>query len=451
MRPLSRKRSLRVAAAGLSLAMAAAFAPGVFPTIEPEVAHAAQDPITSPGDWLGKKTVNGKVFLDRDANVASAQNVDEPLAGVKVYAQWIDYNNKKQRGAVSPVYTTQTNADGTYTISLPDWTDALGTVHKWEATAGQKLRIWADNPDPKNLQVAFIEGDSVFGGQGDRYHGTWNGTVGIQLAENYNISYHERDAAKGGQDWLYLPEDKSTTGEKQINQGRASGRVYYDQRGTFGNTLFVNHYEKRYGDVAVPNVKIRGSYVQDEVARRFDKWAEDNKGYTTEAFRDAQKQIMAEYEAETGKSAIAETVITETDNEGKYHLQFKGLWGNNYKSKGIMNAGEWGALAPDSETGSFLAGNLNSKHINYEYMYVSPVLPKGGSTRTWIPRRVRCSRTSSAHRWSTSPLAQVTQVTTSTTLTSRCVRLRVASTSWSTTPRTTLPLLVTQQKLTPSV
>ncbi|WP_187440773.1 Rib/alpha-like domain-containing protein [Corynebacterium urealyticum] len=341
-------------------------------------AQAAQDPVESPGEWLGQKTVNGKVFLDRDGNAAAAGSSDEPLAGVKVYAQWIDYNNKKQRGAVSPIYTAQTKADGTYSISLPDWTDALGTVHKWEATAGQKLRIWAENPDPKNLQVAFIEGDSVFGGQGDRYHGTWNGTVGIQLAENYNISYHERDAAKDGQDWLYLPEDKSTTGEKQVaNGGRAKGRVYYDQRGTFGKTLFTNQYEKRYGDVAVPKVKIRGSYVQDEVARRFDKWADDNKGYTTEAFREAQKKIMAEYEAETGKSAIAETVVTETDNEGKYHLQFKGLWGNSYKAKGIMNAGEWGELATSSDEGSWATGNLNSKHINYEYMYVSPVLPEG--------------------------------------------------------------------------
>ncbi|MBM7795288.1 YPDG domain-containing protein [Pseudoglutamicibacter cumminsii] len=156
-----------------------------------------------------------------------------------------------------------------------------------------------------------------------------------------------------------------------------SGRVYYDQRGTFGNALFVNHYQKRYGDVAVPNVKIRGSYVQDEVARRFDQWKNDNKGYTTEAFRAAQKQIMAEYEAETGKSAIAETVITETDNEGKYNLQFKGLWGNSYKNNGITRDGEWGELAPDSETGSWLAGNWGSKHINYEYMYVSPVLPEG--------------------------------------------------------------------------
>ncbi|OFT26237.1 hypothetical protein HMPREF3172_04485 [Brevibacterium sp. HMSC08F02] len=373
-----RRRGMKTAAAGLTLAMAVAFAPGLFPGVEVVPVHAAQDAIDSPGNWLGQKTVNGKVFLDRDGNAATAQNVDEPLAGVKVYAQWIDYPNKKQRGAVSPVYTAQTKADGTYSISLPDWTDALGTVHKWEATAGQKLRIWAENPDPKNLQVAFIEGDSVFGGQGDRYHGTWNGAVGIQLAENYNISYHERDAAKDGQDWLYLPEDKSTTGEKQVaNGGRAKGRVYYDQRGTFGKALFTNQYEKRYGDVAVPKVKIRGSYVQDEVARRFDKWADDNKGYTTEAFREAQKKIMAEYEAETGKSAIAETVITETDNEGKYHLQFKGLWGNNYKAKGIMNAGEWGELAPSSDEGSWATSNLRSKHINYEYMYVSPVLPEG--------------------------------------------------------------------------
>ena len=371
------RSALRTGAAGLTLALAASLAPGFISWSNPAPAAAAQDPIDSPGDWLGRKTVNGKVFLDRDANVASAQNVDEPLAGVKVYAQWIDYNNKKQRGAVSPVYTTQTNADGTYTISLPDWTDALGTVHKWEATAGQKLRIWADNPDPKNLQLAFVEGDSVFGGQGDRYLGTWNGTVGIQLAENYNISYHERDVVEDGQDWLYLPEDKSTTGEAHTGEGWVQGRVYYDQRGTFGNLVWDGQYEKRYGDVAVPKVKIRGSYVQDEVARRFDQWKKDNKGYTTEAFRAAQKTIMAEYEAETGKSAIAETVITETDNEGKYRLQFKGLYGDAYNYKGIVPADKFGELAGSSTEGSWLAGNLKSKHINQDYMYVSPVLPEG--------------------------------------------------------------------------
>ncbi|WOH94415.1 YPDG domain-containing protein [Corynebacterium urealyticum] len=344
-------------------------------------AQAAQDPVESPGKWRAQKTVNGNVFLNREGTRSryTPGDGDEPLAGVKVYAQWIDYNNKKQRGAVSPIYTAQSKADGTYSISLPDWTDALGTVHKWEATAGQKLRIWADNPDPENLQLAFVEGDSVFGGQGDRYFGTWNGTVGIQRVVDFNISYHERE-----QDWLFLPEDQQTKDQPLTSTGTTTppgqllGFVWYEQRGTFGDLQATPRLEGRYGDVAIPGVKVRASYVQDEVARRFDQWAADNKGYTHEKFREAQKQIMADYEAETGKSAIAETAVGETGNDGMYRIQFKGLYGSSYKTKGLLVPGDkWGELAGSSTEGTFLNGQSGSKHVNYEYMYVSPVLPDG--------------------------------------------------------------------------
>ena len=344
-------------------------------------AQAAQDPVESPGEWRAQKTVNGNVFLNREGTRSryTPGDGDKPLAGVKVYAQWIDYNNKKQRGAVSPIYTAQSKADGTYSISLPDWTDALGTVHKWEATAGQKLRIWADNPDPENLQLAFVEGDSVFGGQGDRYFGTWNGTVGIQRVVYFNISYHERE-----QDWLFLPEDQQTKDQPLTSTGTTTppgqllGFVWYEQRGTFGDLQATPRLEGRYGDTVVPGVKVRASYVQDEVARRFDKWAADNKGYTHEKFREAQKQIMAEYEAETGKSAIAETAVGETGNDGMYRIQFKGLYGSSYKSKGLLvPEDKWGKLAESSTEGTFLNGQSGSKHVNYEYMYVSPVLPDG--------------------------------------------------------------------------
>ena len=344
-------------------------------------AQAAQDPVESPGEWRAQKTVNGNVFLNREGTRSryTPGDGDEPLAGVKVYAQWIDYNNKKQRGAVSPIYTAQSKADGTYSISLPDWTDALGTVHKWEATAGQKLRIWADNPNPENLQLAFVEGDSVFGGQGDRYFGTWNGTVGIQRVVDFNISYHERE-----QDWLFLPEDQQTKDQPLTSTGTTTppgqllGFVWYEQRGTFGDLQATPRLEGRYGDVAIPGVKVRASYVQDEVARRFDQWAADNKGYTHEKFREAQKQIMADYEAETGKSAIAETAVGETGNDGMYRIQFKGLYGSSYKTKGLLVPGDkWGELAGSSTEGTFLNGQSGSKHVNYEYMYVSPVLPDG--------------------------------------------------------------------------
>ncbi len=372
---------MKTAAAGLTLAMAVAFAPGLFPGVEAAPVHAAQEPIDSPGEWRAQKTVNGNVFLNREGTRSryTPGNGDKPLAGVKVYAQWIDYNNKKQRGAVSPIYTAQSKADGTYSISLPDWTDALGTVHKWEATAGQKLRIWADNPDPENLQLAFVEGDSVFGGQGDRYFGTWNGTVGIQRVVDFNISYHERE-----QDWLFLPEDQQTKDQPLTSTGTTTppgqllGFVWYEQRGTFGDLQATPRLEARYGDTVVPGVKVRASYVQDEVARRFDKWAADNKGYTHEQFREAQKQIMADYEAETGKSAIAETAVGETGNDGMYRIQFKGLYGSSYKSKGLLvPEDKWGKLAESSTEGTFLNGQSGSKHVNYEYMYVSPVLPDG--------------------------------------------------------------------------
>ncbi|MBS5973490.1 MAG: YPDG domain-containing protein, partial [Varibaculum cambriense] len=86
---------------------------------------------------------------------------------------------------------------------------------------------------------------------------------------------------------------------------------------------------------------------------------------------------MKAYEAETGKSAIAETVYDTTDAGGKYHLQFQGLWGNSYSAKGIMNAGTWGELVPEGVNASWAKANLRSRHVNTEYMYVAPELPNG--------------------------------------------------------------------------
>ena len=127
----------------------------------------------------------------------------------------------------------------------------------------------------------------------------------------------------------------------------------------------------------IPGVKVVGAYVQDEVARRFDQWKKDHKNYKRDEFKTAQREIMKAYEAETGKSAIAETVYDTTDAEGKYHLQFQGLWGNSYSAKGIMNAGTWGELVPEGANASWAKANLRSRHVNTEYMYVAPEIPNG--------------------------------------------------------------------------
>lgn len=342
----------------------------------------ADDPIHSPGQELGEKhAVSGRVFLDRSGSRSymepddkqGASDGDIGLGGAKVYAQWTDYNSRRQKGALSPVYYSQARPDGTYVIQLPDWTDSFGTVHKWEATLGQTLRIWADNPDSSKYTLAFVEGDSTFGGQGDRYRGTWNGAIGFNLAENYNIAFQERPQF----DQMFPAENTWKQSSRKGGGGDVTGQVWYEERQSKGNSEAVPTFNAGFGEVKVPGVKVVGAYVQDEVARRFDQWKKDNKNYKRDEFKAAQREIMKAYEAETGKSAIAETVYDTTDAEGKYHLQFQGLWGNSYSAKGIMNAGTWGELVPEGANASWAKANLRSRHVNTEYMYVAPELPNG--------------------------------------------------------------------------
>ena len=351
------------------------------PAFTPSTAHA-DDPIYSSGNALGEnKSVSGRVFLDRAGSRSYMEPTDKQgasdgdigLGGAKVYAQWTDYNNRRQKGALSPVYYSQARPDGTYVIQLPDWTDAFGTVHKWEATSGQTLRIWAGNPDPSKYTLAFVEGDSTFGGPKDRYRGTWNGAVGANLVENYNIAFQERPQLAQ----MFPPENTWKQSSRKGGGGDVVGKVWYEEREPLGNSEAVPTFRPSFGEVMVPGVKVVGAYVQDEVARRFDAWKKDHKNYKREEFRQAQREIMKAYETETGKSAIAETVYDTTDANGKYHLQFQGLWGNSYSAKGIMNAGTWGELVPEGANASWAKANLRSRHVNTEYMYVAPVLPDG--------------------------------------------------------------------------
>ncbi|MFG6161481.1 Ig-like domain-containing protein [Schaalia turicensis] len=236
------------------------------------------------------------------------------------------------------------------------------------------MRIWSDNPDKTKYVNSFVESDGVFVSNGmvQRYVGTWNAWP-QSAAENFNISYQERPQISE------MFPDESTWKEttNQENGGWVSGRVFYDQRNVFGAPKAVRMFQDSFGDVAVPGVKVVGAYVQDGVAKLFDEWKKNHNGYTREQFKAAQREIMAKYEQDTGKSAIAETSYAVTDAKGNYHIQFQGLWGDSYSYKGIVNAGQHGDPVPEGASASWLKGNLKSRHVNVEYMYVAPVLPDG--------------------------------------------------------------------------
>ncbi|WEB72769.1 Rib/alpha-like domain-containing protein [Winkia neuii] len=366
----------RPLAAGLGAVALTAGGLFMSPVVNP-VAFAENTPISSPGQYQAAHTVSGQVFLDRSGargladskQTWSAYNdADTPLPGVNVYVQWMDDDSAK---TVSPIYTATSAEDGKYSIELPDWTDSLGNKHKWKANSTQKLRVWSDNPDDSKYMASFSEGFQTFHNSVQRVHATWR--LARQSAVDYNVSFQERPQ----NDVMHLPEDKQTNLTPTKTGGDVLGRVWWDQRNVYGEDGDVPRLNTGMGDKPMEGMKVRASYVQDEVARRFDKWLAANKGATQDQFRDAQKQIMAQYEEENpGKSAIAETAYALTKADGSYQIQFQGLWGDSYSYKGISNGGTYGDLAP-ADKGSWAKGNFGSKHVNTKYMYVSPEIPEG--------------------------------------------------------------------------
>ena len=379
MRPISRKRSLRVAATGLTLAMAAAFAPGAVPSAldAPAAANTLLEPdaVNSPGERNARQTVNGNVYWDREGTQSTKSGIDTPLENVTVYAQWMDERVKGY--TVSPVYKTTTRADGSYTVHFPTYKDVAGVEHKFTANPYQKLRVWIENPDADRFQVSFQEGDGVFKDSVNRYNSTWD--VATNRVNEQNIALTERP-----QTWLSLPEAQRTESEAEQDRGNIKGRVFWDQQNYIGGGD-VPSYNFAHGDVAIPKAKVIGSYLRDEVVNVLEKWKKDNPGYTREQFVQAQKDAIAKFETDNpGKSAIAETVTATTDAQGRYVLQFKGTYGvsstnigtlPNEEAKKLFHtvadsaaAGRWATSGGDVAQG--VGAGKVSKHINRDYVYV---------------------------------------------------------------------------------
>ncbi|MDK7750454.1 YPDG domain-containing protein, partial [Brevibacterium sp. UMB10442] len=282
MRPLSRKRSLRVAAAGLSLAMAAAFAPGVFPTIEPEVAHAAPG-ATAAAD--GDAVNNGPIDIDaiasgkvtKSANLTDSLGVGKDIisgraqiltptkgaqltstwdgfqavpANQNVYLQWIDSD-----GAVSPIYSAKTHelkgaGHGVYAFDVPSWTDNAGKEHKLLAKGSQKYRVWGEDfkhTDPetgtdnwvRQLRAAPGYTPFSFGKASGEGLGDFPGSAGTATnTTKTGIWFYEEPG-----DYVVADEVVETPQDEfvkpaEIAPGRVSGQVWLETDRGNENQLF---------------------------------------------------------------------------------------------------------------------------------------------------------------------------------------------------------------------
>ena len=330
-----------------------------------QISNTAVNEIASDGTWQGQYTVNGQIFVDRGGLQNFYNSGDEFKNGVTIKAYFVDKD-----GAVSPTYTTTSKnlagQDGRYSILMKPWTDAKGKVHTFEAIPGEQLRVWAVAPN--GYTISHTESYPI-GTSTKRDNAAWNLASGANRVYNWSISLQELPT-----DWQWREPATRTDSSSKIQDdgGWVRGTIYWDQAHTWGATGYPQ-YNPGLGDVPAPNVEVVGSYVNDEVARRFDAWLEKNPKASQKDFQAAQQQILSDYQKETGQSGIAETVRGFTDANGNYLLQFNGIYGNSYSNAGISaDKSLYGKVANSPTDGTWYQSQARSKHINAKYMYVFP-------------------------------------------------------------------------------
>ena len=363
MRPLSRKRSLRVAAAGLSLAMAAAFAPGVFPTIEPEVAHAApataaaQDQIIdadmiasgrvtkaanlTDAHGVGFGLISGHVYLaSPNGNPGAAyDNGNVKLDGITVYAQFRDKD-----GSYSPIFSAKTHTlpnvvggnggKGTFAFGTGDkgitWTDKFGKEHSWSARTDQKHRIWVEpyTNERGNRVEMFRQANGWTPGS---FNGVVEGPMGSFVAADGNMqlmaAFLREVPPNHKESWMAAKGDKLVEDPKgPISEPGAQLKV--------SNTLSGQVWLETGGapDWGFPATgPKRDSVTQDPAADGYTVYASTltkDGAAANEALHAKYKNDPDKLSEETKKMLedhpeyILKTVYGKTDPEGNYSLRF---------------------------------------------------------------------------------------------------------------------------------
>ncbi|QJC22593.1 Rib/alpha-like domain-containing protein [Arcanobacterium buesumense] len=376
----------------------------------------ANQPLASDSDrYLGQEVIESAVANPKDPRTitgtvriegsqeggASTYNIsaykkDQPLEGATVYAQWSDGVS----GLLSPIYKTKSDANGVFTIKFEDFFNGFNDRRTFDAnakTAGggyEKIRIWADAPEGSDLQFFWAYGqsfvpkalieDSGYGGVG------W---APVQhFVEGINVFFSPRPKAD---DYAGMHKPKSewkTTNIRDENGfGQLTGKVFWENGG--GGAVKLSwenaHLYQRDYDKSIGGQKIVASYLTDHAIDAIIKHFEDVKAVdfpNVQKFRDNKWTV--EYEdklqnwikdqIKTHPEWIAESVIGTSGTDGKYIVQFNGLYGQWPGNCGNVPAEKCDTVANSPNDGDWnqdkvLKRTQNDKHVNWEWMNVSLV------------------------------------------------------------------------------
>ena len=410
---IARRRGTSVAAAALSFALVAPFAQPVAYAQEPPAAEADQNTdapqadvsttdvptnggdekaIYSPGQASQKGTISGSVkeIVEAKIGFGNVQDSGKPLEGVKVYAQW--YEGAKTQHS-SPVYYTESDANGNFTINMAPYVDAAGVARKFEADASvgetvpqrdhkrEKIRVWTELPEDMKDKYRLVHQPAagIFPAIGDvatptlQGDGPWGGNKVSEMT----IQYAQKDKLP-----QHLPEEKwAESVGKASNNGTYAGRAFWNLHVLLGglNHNAISDFNSK--DLPAPGMKVVGSYLNDEAVTKIEEHVKSNfagktlrgRDWTTADEAGLQKWINEQVAADP-EGWIAETVTTTTGADGRFALKWKGLYGNNHTGTGggiNPDADKLHKLAGSWEEGSWLNGNKNSKHVNMDWSYIS--------------------------------------------------------------------------------
>lgn len=247
---------------------------GDAPTPESNV-KAYQDAIFSPGDANNKGTVSGSVKEIQQALVGfgAVQDTGKALKGVRVYAQWYEGVNTEH---ASPVYYTETDENGNFTLQFKPYVDAAGIEREFLADASvglttgnrdgqrdekrEKIRIWAELPADMQDQYRLVHQPAagIFPGatttpttQGD---GVWGGNkitgVTIQYAQKTNLPPH-------------LPKEQWVESVGSGLYGSYQGRAFWNLNVLQGALNHNTVSAKGGSDPAAAGLTVVGSYLSD--------------------------------------------------------------------------------------------------------------------------------------------------------------------------------------------
>ncbi|OFT70446.1 hypothetical protein HMPREF3145_04760, partial [Corynebacterium sp. HMSC05C01] len=381
---------------------AAAFAEGNTDAQKPaaEAPADASKAIYSPGQADQEGTISGSVkeIVEAGVGFGNVQDSGKPLEGVKIYAQWYEGENTQHS---SPVYYTESDANGNFTIKMAPYVDANGATRFFDADASvglttgadrgkrdhkrEKIRVWTELPDDLTDKYRLVHQPAagIFPGIGANTTPTTqgDGDWGGNKITGMTIQYAQKDKLP-----QHLPESKraESTGTGG-NGGTYAGRAFWNLDVLQGA---LNHNTvSAYGgkDIPAAGLKVVGSYLTDDAVRKIEQYAEDNfagkalrgKDWTPTDEQGLQKWINEQI-AKNPEEWIAETLTTTTGADGHFQLRWKGIYGNSHDSRGVVPQDKFGTLAGSHDEGNWTNSLSSSKHVNMHWSYVS-ILDKDGN------------------------------------------------------------------------